>query len=80
MVHYNRQEAGGDDKGARSIGGISMSINGIAVDLSRGFDVMFGSRVLRRFDTYEEAQAYAAQGRRRYVRYWGLKPQTAEGK
>lgn len=54
-----------------------MSIHGIAVDLSRGFDVMFGSRVLRHFASYDEAQAYAAQGRRRYVRYWGLKPQAA---
>ena len=57
-----------------------MSIHGIAVDLSRGFDVMRGSRVLRRFATYAEAQAYAAQARGRYVRYWGLKPQATEGK
>ena len=47
-----------------------MSINGIAIDLSRGFDVMFGSKVLRRFTSYADALAYAAQGKRRYVRYW----------
>lgn len=55
-----------------------MSIYGVAIDLSRGFDVMFGSKVLRHCATYEEALAYAAQGRRRYVRYWGVKPE--EGK
>lgn len=54
-----------------------MSIHGVFVDLSRGFDVMFGGRVLRHFASYDEAQAYATQGRRRYVRYWGLEPQAA---
>lgn len=50
-----------------------MSINGITVDISRGFDVMHGKRVMRHFDTYEAAVAYAAKAGGRYVRYWELK-------
>ena len=51
-----------------------MSIHGITVDLSRGFDVLRGSKLLRHFDTYAEAKAYAALSHGRYVRYWGVKP------
>lgn len=48
-------------------------INGIATDASRGYDVMRGSKVLRHFDTYAEARAYAALSGGCYVRYWGVK-------
>ena len=44
-----------------------------STDITRGFDVMRGKRVLKSFATYEEACAYAAAGRGRYVRYWGIK-------
>lgn len=60
-----------------------MSIFGIEVDVSRGFDVMRGSRVLRHCASYEEAKAYAGACAGRYVRYWGIKPQAeaeTEGK
>lgn len=57
-----------------------MSINGITVDESRGFDVMSGAKVLRHFERYEDAVAFAALARVRYVRYWGVKPQATEGK
>ena len=52
---------------------VLMVINGITVDVSRGFDVMRGKRVLRHFDSYDEACAYAAEKWGRYVRYWGVK-------
>lgn len=51
-----------------------MTINGITVDLSRGFDVMRGTRVMRHFDSYAEAKAYAAQSGGRYLRYWAARP------
>lgn len=44
-----------------------------STDITRGFDVMHGKRVLKTFATYAEACAYAAAGRGRYVRYWGIK-------
>lgn len=50
-----------------------MSIYGVTVDMSKGFDVMRGKQVLRHFERYEDAQAYAAAGRGRYVRYWGAR-------
>lgn len=40
-------------------------------DLTRGFDVMKGAKVVAHFDTYEEAWEYA-RPRRLTVRYWGL--------
>lgn len=53
----------------------------VAVDLSRGVDVFRGSRLLRHFEgagALEAAKAFAAEGRGRYVRYWGLKPSNGE--
>ena len=50
-----------------------MAIYGIKVDLSRGFDVLRGSKVLRHFESYAEACAYAAQKGGRYVRYYAEK-------
>ena len=52
-----------------------MSINGITVNVGRGFDVCAGrsGRVLRSFTSYAEAWAFAAAGRGRYVRYWAEK-------
>lgn len=55
-----------------------MSINGISVDVSRGFDVLRGSKLLGHFATYAEARACEAAGPGRYVRYWAIKP--TEGK
>ena len=50
-----------------------MTINGIVVNAQRGFDVYRGKELLEHFSTYEEANAYAAKARNRYVRYWELK-------
>lgn len=50
-----------------------MTINGIVVDVQRGFDAFRGKELLEHFSTYEEANAYAAKARNRYVRYWELK-------
>jgi hypothetical protein len=50
-----------------------MVINGLKVDVSRGFDVMRGKRVMRHFDSYAEACAYASEAWGRYVRYWEAK-------
>ena len=43
-------------------------------DLSRGFDVFRGSRLIGHYATYEEAWAVASAGPGRWVRYWGNKP------
>lgn len=50
-----------------------MSINGIRVDVARGFDVLYGRRVLRHFESYDEALAYMRAGRNRHLRYWAEK-------
>lgn len=50
-----------------------MIINGIMVDVSKGFDVCVGAKVLRHFANYDDACAYAQGGRTRYIRYWGMK-------
>ena len=53
----------------------------IAIDISRGTDVFRGSRLLRHFegaDALQAARAYAAEGRGRYVRYWGLQPSNGD--
>ena len=47
-----------------------MTIYGIAVDLSRGFDVLKGKQLLAHFDTYAEACDYAAKAVGRWIRYW----------
>jgi len=60
-------------KGRPPYEGITMSIS---VDFSRGVDVMRGKQILRHFDgegALEAARAYAAEGRGRYLRYWGIK-------
>ena len=43
------------------------------IDYTRGFDAMSGKRVLRHYDSYAEAWAYARAHRRAYVRYWLVK-------
>jgi len=53
-------------------------INGLVVDATRGFDVLYGSKLLGHFATYAEARECEAAGRGRYVRYWVVKP--SEGK
>ena len=52
-----------------------MSINGIKVDMSRGFDIMRGHEVLRHCTSYEEARALVAGAgvRHIYIRYWAVK-------
>ena len=45
----------------------------INADVERGFDVMRGKRVLKHFDSYEEACAYAREKGGRYVRYWKVR-------
>lgn len=50
-----------------------MSIYGLSVDVSRGFDVFCGSKLLESFATYAAAKAFAAEKPGRYVRYWGVK-------
>ena len=50
-----------------------MKIFGIEVDTTRGFDVFRGKRLLKHFDSYEEAVAHAAKKPGRYIRYWELK-------
>ena len=47
-----------------------MSINGVKVDLSRGFDVMRGATVLRHFDSYGAAKAFMLEKWGRSLRYW----------
>ena len=50
-----------------------MSIYGISVDVSRGFDVLRGSKLLAHFGTYAEARAYAAADSGRWIRYYAEK-------
>lgn len=50
-----------------------MTINGITVDTSKGFDVFSKTKLLRHFETYKEARAYADAARSRYIRYWAVK-------
>jgi hypothetical protein len=50
-----------------------MSIYGISVDVSRGFDVLRGSKVLAHFDNYAEARAFADAAQGRWLRYWAAK-------
>lgn len=47
-----------------------MSIYGITVDLKWGFDVFRGAKLVKHFDSYAEARAYADSKRGCYVRYW----------
>jgi len=52
---------------------VIMSIYGIIVDVSKGFDVLRGNKLLRHFGSYAEAHAYAATKRGAWVRYWEKK-------
>lgn len=60
-----------------------MKINGIKVDLSRGFDVMRSGVVLRHFDSYAAAKAFMLDKWGRCLRYWAdvseLKPAKGKG-
>lgn len=47
------------------------SINSVKIDLSRGFDVLRGVRVVAHFGTYAEACEYA-RPRHLTVRYWAV--------
>lgn len=50
-----------------------MSIYGISVDVSRGFDVLRGSKLLASFATYAEARAYADTHAGCWLRYYAEK-------
>lgn len=45
----------------------------MTIDTTRGFDVFYRAKLLRHFDNYEEARAFEAAGRGRYIRYWAVK-------
>lgn len=50
-----------------------MAIN---FDITRGVDVFRGSKLIEHFDgplAYERAKLCMAEGRGRYMRYWGVK-------
>ena len=51
----------------------------ITIDLTKGFDAMKGSKVVRHFDSYEEGWSYAKE-HHCTLRYWALQPveKTAE--
>ena len=52
-----------------------MAIYGVQVDVSRGFDVMQGKKVLKHFDNYTEARALADSKKSLVIRYYA---KTAE--
>ena len=50
-------------------------------DITRGVDVLRGSKLVEHFDgplAHERAKLCAVEGRGRYLRYWGIKS-TKEG-
>ena len=71
--HIDTEGDGANERVAARYGGISMSIYGISVDVSRGFDVLVGSKVLAHFGSYVEAREYAGKAAGRWIRYWAAK-------
>ena len=53
--------------------------NTIKIDEARGYDVMRGKRVLKHFSSKSEAEAYASLKWGRYIRYFGIKEEAANG-
>jgi len=55
----------------------------IAVDLTKGYDVMRGAKIVAHYPGnimgLALANACAAQGKSRYIRYWGRKALSAVG-
>lgn len=51
----------------------TITINSLPVDTTRGFDVFRSSKLLKHFDTHEEARAHADAAPGRYIRYWVMK-------
>ena len=49
---------------------------GVEVDASRGYDVLYRNRVLKHFDSYAEAAAFAAEKRARVLRFYGKKEEA----
>jgi len=47
-----------------------MEINGIKVDVARGFDAMRGGQVLEHFDNYAQAERYMKAHFGVTIRYW----------
>lgn len=60
-----------------------MKKNNIQVDLAKGYDVMKNGKKIANYPGtpigYEMAKALAADGKNRYIRYWGLKDLSAVG-
>jgi len=63
----------GADKRAAASKGVTMSIYGVTVDESKGFDAMRGAKVIAHYASYKEARAYADAHKGVYIRYWEKK-------
>lgn len=50
-----------------------MTIKGIKVDTSKGFDCLRGQQTCVHFDTYAQAKAYAKQYPKTVIRYYAEK-------
>lgn len=50
-----------------------MTIKGIKVDTSKGFDCFRGKVTQEHFATYAQAKAYAAKYPKTVIRYWAEK-------
>ena len=48
----------------------------IAIDTTRGYDVMRGKKVVEHFDSYDRAWEYARE-HHLTLRYWAVQPTTA---
>ena len=55
-----------------------MTIYGISVDSSRGFDVTWGKKSSAHFSTYEEARACADSHRAAVIRYFAASENSGE--
>ena len=50
-----------------------MAIYGVQVDVSRGFDVMQGKKILKHFEDYAQARALADSKKSLVIRYYANK-------
>ena len=55
---------------------ILMFLYNVEVDVSRGFDVMQGKKVLKHFDNYAEARALADSKKSLVIRYYAKKTEA----
>lgn len=42
----------------------------IAIDATRGYDVLRGNKLLKHFASYEEALSFSREAGGRWIRYW----------